>query len=211
MNKSLIHVIDHPLVQHKLSLLRDKTASLGKVRSLVKELSLLLGYEITRQMPMIEKTIETPITSMQTKVLAPKKMALVAIMRAGHAVVDGLTELLPTAHVGHIGLFREHKTDSVIEYFLKLPSDIHLRQVIVVDCLLAGGHSAAIAVSRILQTGCKDVSFLCLLASKPGLELFHHHHPDIPVYTAAIDPELNARGFLVPGVGDMSDRIFGTQ
>ncbi len=209
--KSMVHVIDHPLVQHKLALLRDKNASLGKVRSLVKEISILLGYEITRDMPTITKEVETPLAKINATMLAPKKTALVAIMRAGQAMIAGLTELLPTAHIGHIGLFRELKTDSVIEYFLKLPSDIDQRQVIVTDCLLASGHSAAIAVTRIQQTGCTQISLLCLLASKPGLEYFQGYHPDVPVYTAGIDPELNSRGFIVPGVGDISDRIFGTQ
>jgi uracil phosphoribosyltransferase len=206
-----VHVIDHPLIQHKLTLMRKKDTSTAKFRTLLREISVLLGYEITRDMALKTVEIETPLGMTQAKVLDSKKLAFVSILRAGNGILDGMLEILPTARVGHIGLYRDPETLVPIEYYFKLPEDIHERRAVVLDPMLATGHSAAAAVSRIKQIGPTSIAFVCLLASPPGIATFHEHHPDVPIFVAAIDPILNEHGYIIPGLGDAGDRLFGTQ
>lgn len=208
---SNIHVIDHPLVQHKLSIMRDKNTTSYDFRSLIREISMLMGYEVLRDLPMEEVEIETPLEKMKTKVLSGKKMCIVPILRAGTGFLDGLLQLVPNARVGHIGLYRDPETLKPVEYYLKMPEDLPNRQVIVVDPMLATGYSAIAAVDRVKAMDATDVRFMCLLASPEGLKAFTEEHPDVPVYTAAIDRQLNDHGYILPGLGDAGDRIFGTK
>lgn len=211
MNPS-VTVIEHPLVQHKLTLMRQKKTSTAKFRQLLKEIGMLLAYEVTRDLPLKSTEIETPISWMKAPLLAPeKKMVIVSIMRAGQGLLNGILELIPSARVGHIGLYRDPTTLLTIEYYFKVPHDIEQRDVLIVDPMLATGHSAIAAVDRIKEVNPLSIKFLCLLASPEGIEHFHEQHPDVPIYTAAIDETLNEQGYIVPGMGDAGDRLYGTQ
>lgn len=206
-----VHVIDHPLVQHKLSLMRMKSTSTSAFRNLLSELSLLLAYEVTRDMPMHKVTIDTPLTRTTVPVLDGKKIVVISIMRAGAGILDGMLRLLPSARVGHVGLYRDPKTLVAVEYYFKVPKVMTDRDAIVVDPMLATGNSAVAAVGRLKETHPRSIKFVCLLTCPEGLETFHAHHPDVPVYTAAIDSHLNDHGYIVPGLGDAGDRLFGTK
>ena len=204
-------VIDHPLVQHKLTLLRNAETSAAVFRALLREISMLLAYEVTRDMPLTYVRINTPLASMQAPVLAGKKLVLVSIMRAGNGILDGMLELIPSARVGHIGLYRDPKTHIAIEYYFKVPEDIAARDVLVVDPMLATGNSAVAALHRLKDTGARSLKFVCLLAAPEGIAHVHEQHPDVPIYTAAIDDRLNEHGYILPGLGDAGDRLFGTK
>lgn len=206
-----VHVVDHPLVQHKLSMLRKKDTATQDFRSLLREISMLMGYEVFRNLPTAEIEIETPLEKMKTKMLANKKICIVPILRAGNGFLDGLLQLIPTARVGHIGLYRDPETLVAVEYYLKLPDDLPNSTVIVVDPMLATGHSAVAAIDRIKDNEATDVRFMCLLAAPEGIKTFQDAHPDVPIYTASIDRELNDHGYILPGLGDAGDRIFGTK
>lgn len=204
-------VIDHPLVQHKLTVLRDRETSTSKFRGVLRELSLLLAYEVTRDLPLTRRRIETPLEAMDAPVLEGKKLCFVSVLRAGNGLLEGMLDLVPTARVGHVGLYRDPETLEPVEYYFKVPSSLDARIVIVVDPMLATGHSAAAAVERVKQAGAKDIRFLALLAAPEGLRAFHSRHPEVPVYTAAVDRELNAKAYILPGLGDAGDRMFGTK
>ena len=206
-----VHVIDHPLVQHKLTLMRRKDTSTKSFRELVHELSALLAYEITRDMPMQEIEIETPLEKMQSRVIDGKKVVLASILRAGNGFLDGMLQVIPGARVGHIGLYRDPATLQAVEYYFKMPHDMHERDVIVLDPMLATGNSAVSAVDRLKKTGPRSIRFVCLVTCPEGLKTFHDAHPDVPVYTPAVDRGLNDHGYIVPGLGDAGDRIFGTK
>jgi uracil phosphoribosyltransferase len=206
-----VHVISHPLVQHKLSMMRSKDTSTQDFRTLLREISILMGYEVFRDLPTEDTDVETPLEKMKGRVLAGKKLCIVPILRAGLGFVDGLLQLVPAARVGHIGLYRDPETLVAVEYYLKFPEDLSSRRVIVVDPMLATGHSAVAAVDRVKDSEATDIKFLCLIAAPEGLKTFHEAHPDVPVYTAAIDRELNDHGYILPGIGDAGDRIFGTK
>ena len=208
---SNVHVIDHPLVQHKLTLMRKKTASTSSFRRLLKELAALMTYEITRDMPMQEVEIETPLEAMKAKVIDGKKLVFASIVRAGTGILDGMLDVVPGARVGHIGLYRDPKTLQAVEYYFKMPKDMHERDVIVVDPMLATGNSAVAAIDRIKKTHPKSIKFVCLLTCPQGVAALQKAHPDVPIYTAAIDRELDAHSYILPGLGDAGDRIFGTQ
>ena len=211
MPDNQVVVIDHPLVQHKLSVLRSKDTNTNDFRNLIREISILMGYEILRDLPMEEVEIETPLEKMKTKMLAGKKLCIVPILRAGTGFLDGLLQLVPLARVGHIGLYRDPETLVPVEYYLKFPEDMSNRRVIVVDPMLATGNSAVAAVERVKDAEATDIKFMCLIASPEGIRTFHEAHPDIPVYTAAIDRQLDEQGYILPGIGDAGDRIFGTK
>ena len=206
-----VHVITHPLVQHKLSILRRKDTATGDFRTLLREISVLMGYEVLRDLPTEEVEIETPLEKMKARKLSGKKLCIVPILRAGNGFVEGLLQLVPAARVGHIGLYRDPETLVAVEYYLKFPDDLPNRHVIVVDPMLATGHSAIAAVERIKNADATEIKILCLIAAPEGLKAFHEAHPDVPVYTAAIDRELNDHGYILPGIGDAGDRIFGTK
>ena len=211
MTAKNVHVINHPLVQHKLTLLRDKNTNTQDFRTLMREMAILLGYEVLRDLPTQEIEIETPLEKMKGRVLSGKKLCLVPILRAGTGFLDGLLQLVPAARVGHIGLYRDPETLIAVEYYLKFPEDMASRVVIVVDPMLATGHSAIAAVDRVKGADATDVRFLCLMAAPEGIKAFHEAHPDVPIYTAAIDRQLNDHGYILPGIGDAGDRIFGTK
>jgi uracil phosphoribosyltransferase len=204
-------VVDHPLVRHKLALLRRKETPTGEFRRIVREISLLMAYEATRHLPLETVEIETPLEPMRAQMLSGKKLCFVSILRAGNGLLDGLLDLVPSARVGHIGLYRDHATLRPVEYYLKIPDDIVRRMVIVVDPMLATGYSAVAAVSRLKEAGAAQINFLCILAAPEGLSTFRKDHPDVPVFTAAIDRELDANGYIRPGLGDAGDRLFGTK
>lgn len=204
-------LIDHPLIQHKLAMMREKDTNTQDFRTLLREISMLMGYELMRDLPTEETVIETPLEKMKARKLSGKKLCIVPILRAGLGFVDGLLALVPAARVGHIGLYRDPKTLEAIEYYKKFPDDLAHRCVIAVDPMLATGHSAVAAVERIKAAGATDIRFLCLIAAPVGLKTFHAAHPDVHVYTAAIDRELNDHGYILPGIGDAGDRIFGTK
>lgn len=206
-----ITVIDHPLIQHKLTLMRQKETTTAAFRSLMSEVALLLGYEVTRDLPLEEKTIETPITEMEAPHLAGKKMVIVPILRAGIGLGDSLLQLIPSARVGHIGLYRDPESLEPVEYYLKLPEKMEDRDVLVVDPMLATGNSATEAVRRIKEFNPRSVKFLCLLAAPEGVEHFNAEHEDVPMYTAALDEKLNEKGYIIPGLGDAGDRLYGTK
>ena len=206
-----VHVIDHPLVQHKLTLMRRRETSTNSFRRLLSELSLLLAYEVTRDMPMHDVEIETPLEPMRSRLIDGKKTVFVSIMRAGAGILDGMLQVIPGARIGHIGLYRDPKTLVAVEYYFKVPADMHDRDAIVVDPMLATGNSAVAAVDRLKETRPRSIRFVCLLAAPEGLARFHAAHPDVPVYTAAIDRELDAHGYILPGLGDAGDRLFGTK
>ena len=211
MNDPVVHHITHPLIQHKLTLMREKTRSTNSFRRLLGEISMLMAYEVTRDMPTQLIDIETPLERMQSPVIDGKKTVFVSIMRAGAGFLDGMLNVVPGARIGHIGLYRDPKTLVAIEYYFKMPADMQERDAIVLDPMLATGNSAVAAVERLKETGPKSIRFVCLLAAPEGLKNFHANHPDVPVYTAAIDRQLNEHGYIVPGLGDAGDRLFGTK
>ncbi len=206
-----VHVISHPVVQHKLTHMRRRETRSHIFRDLMREIALLMGYELLRDLETQMIDIETPLEKTKSPVLAGKKLCITSILRAGNGFLDGLLELVPLARVGHIGLYRDPETLVPVEYYLKLPDDLHERQVIVVDPMLATGHSAVAALDRVRERDAAGIKFLCLIASPEGLKTLQDAHPDIPVYTAAIDRALNEQGFILPGIGDAGDRIFGTK
>jgi len=206
-----VHLIDHPLVQHKLTLMRRKDASTASFRRLLNELATLMAYEVTREMPMQEIEVETPLETTTGKVIDGKKLVFVSIMRAGAGILDGMLAVVPGARVGHIGLYRDPKTHTAVEYYFKMPSEMHERDVIVVDPMLATGNSAIAAVDRLKEVRPRSIKFVCLLTCPEGLKAMTDAHPDVPVYTAAIDRQLNEHAYILPGLGDAGDRIFGTK
>ncbi len=206
-----VHLIDHPLVQHKLTLMRRKDASTSSFRTLLNELSMLMAYEVTRDMPTQDVEIETPLETMSAKMIDGKKLVLVSILRAGTGILDGMLTVVPGARVGHIGLYRDPKTLQAVEYYFKMPKDTQERDVIVVDPMLATGNSAVAAIDRVKALKPKSIKFLCLLTCPEGIATLRRMHPDVEIYTAAIDRQLNDHGYILPGLGDAGDRIFGTQ
>ncbi len=211
MSQRQVHLITHPLVQHKLTLMRKKDTSTKSFRQLVHELSAMLAYEITRDMPMQDIEIETPLEPMVSRVIDGKKVVLASVLRAGNGFLDGMLDVIPSARVGHVGLYRDPDTLQAVEYYFKMPQEMQERDVIVLDPMLATGNSAVAAVDRIKQTQPRSVRFACLVACPQGLQTFHDRHPDVPVYTPAVDRGLNSHGYIVPGLGDAGDRIFGTK
>ena len=210
MANEKLHICDHPLVQHKVSLLRDKNTGAKEFRELVSEISMLMCYEATRDLPLQDVQIETPMGAATTKVIAGRKLAFVPILRAGLGMVDGVLALVPAAKVGHIGLYRDHETLKPVEYYNKLPQDISEREVIVLDPMLATGGSAIDAISIIKRSKPKSIKFMCIIAAPEGINALTEAHPDVQVYCAAVDQKLNEIGYIVPGLGDAGDRIFGT-
>ena len=208
---SRVHVIDHPLVQHKLSLMRMKSTGTSAFRNLLAEVSVLLAYEVTRDMPTHQVTIDTPLARTSVPMLDGKKIVLISILRAGTGILDGFLRLIPSARVGHVGLYRDPKTLTAVEYYFKVPREMSDRDAIVVDPMLATGNSAVAAVERLRETRPRSIKFVCLLTCPEGLKNFHSHHPDVPVYTAAIDSHLDEHGYIIPGLGDAGDRLYGTK
>ena len=206
-----VTLVDHPLVQHKLALMRRKETRTAEFRQLLREIALLLGYEVTRDLPLTSEDIETPMTEMTAPRLEGKKMVLVSILRAGNGLLEGMLELIPSARVGHIGLYRDPETMVAVEYYFKVPRDLSDRLVIVVDPMLATGHSAVAAVGRLKEEGANNIKFVCLLAAPEGIQAFSEAHPDVHIFTAAIDDHLNDHGYIVPGLGDAGDRLYGTK
>jgi len=204
-------VVDHPLVQHKLTLMRDKGASTASFRQLLHEITQLLAYEVTREQAMTTKRIETPMETMDAPTLAGKKLALVSILRAGNGMLDGVLELIPSARVGFVGLYRDEKTLRPVQYYFKVPDSLEDRLVIVVDPMLATGNSSAAAVDLLKGAGANNIRFLCLLAAPEGIARMKEAHPDVPIVTAAVDRGLNEKGYIMPGLGDAGDRMFGTK
>ncbi len=208
--KSVI-VIEHPLVQHKLTLLRQKDTSTYTFRSLLQELSMLMAYEVTRDLPVKMRDVETPLQATRGPEIDGKKLVLVSVLRAGTGMLDGVLRIIPAARVGHIGLYRDPKTLQPVEYYFKLPAEMADRDVILMDPMLATGNSAVAAIDRVKQTGPKSIKYMCLLAAPEGIKSFHEHHPDVPIYTPAIDERLNDHGYILPGLGDAGDRLYGTK
>lgn len=206
-----VFVFDHPLIQHKISLLRDKNTSTKEFRELVSEIAMLMGYEVTRSMPLKEVEIETPVAVAKTKVISGKKLGIVPILRAGLGMVDGMLNLVPMAKVGHIGLYRDPETLEPVEYYCKLPIDAAEREIVVLDPMLATGGSASAAIQFIKDRGVKNIKLMCLIAAKAGIARINKDHPDVEVYCAAVDEKLNDHGYIVPGLGDAGDRLFGTK
>ena len=211
MTPPQVHLISHPMVQHKLTLMRQKDLSTMSFRRLLHEISMLMAYEVTRDMPVHLVEIETPLEKTLAPMIDGKKTVFVVIMRAGSGFLDGMLEVVPGARVGHVGLYRDPKTLVAVEYYFKMPQDMHERDAIVLDPMPATGNSAVAAVERLKETRPKSIRFVSLLAAPEGLANFHAHHPDVPVYTAAIDRQLDEHGYIVPGLGDAGDRIFGTK
>lgn len=209
--KPKVTVIQHPLILHKLTLMRKKETSTAKFRTLAAEVSMLLTYEITRDLEMITEEIETPIATMKAPILKGKKPAFISILRAGNGILDGMLHLVPSARVGHIGLYRDPKSLQAVEYYFKVPEDMSERDAFIVDPMLATGHSAAAAVTRFKEVKPKSIKFVCILAAPEGIKYFHEYHPDVPIYTASIDQGLNSHGYIIPGLGDAGDRLFGTK
>ena len=208
---SKVLVMDHPLIQHKVSLMRDKETGTKEFRELLNEISMLMAYEVTRDLPLREIEIETPICRAQTKVIAGKKLAIVPILRAGLGMVDGIMSLGPSAKVGHIGLYRDPNTLEPVEYYCKLPEDCEEREILLVDPMLATGGSASAAIRFLKRRGCKHIKLVCLIAAPEGTSRIQADHPDVNIYVAAMDEKLNDHGYIVPGLGDAGDRLFGTK
>ena len=208
---SQLHVINHPMIQHKLSIMRDKETGSKDFRQLLKEISLLMGYEVTRDIPLDEVNIETPICKMVAKQVKGRKLAIIPILRAGLGMVEGLLELVPVARVGHIGLYRNEETHEPVVYYFKVPEDIDTRMVIVTDPMLATGGSASDAISMLKKKGCTNIRLMCLVGVPEGIERVQREHPDVDIYLAAVDDHLNENAYIVPGLGDAGDRIFGTK
>jgi uracil phosphoribosyltransferase len=206
-----VTVVDHPLVQHKLTFMRKQETSTAGFRRLLREISLLLCYEVTRELPMTMEVIETPLAEMESPVLEGKKLVFASILRAGNGLLEGMLDLVPSARVAHIGLYRDHETLEPVEYYFKAPENLPDRLIIVVDPMLATANSAIAAVQKLKERGAKDLRFVCLLAAPEGVEKFTKAHPDVPLFTAAIDEKLNDKGYIVPGLGDAGDRMYGTK
>ncbi|WP_054002221.1 uracil phosphoribosyltransferase [Shimia sp. SK013] len=204
-------VVDHPLVQHKLTIMRDVATSTGEFRRLLREISQLLAYEVTRELPMTTKRITTPMVEMDAPTLAGRKLALVSILRAGNGLLDGMLELVPSARVGFVGLYRDEETLEPVQYYFKAPGELDERLVIAVDPMLATGNSSAAAIDLLKKEGAKNIRFLCLLAAPEGVARMKEAHPDVPIVTASLDERLNEKGYILPGLGDAGDRMFGTQ
>lgn len=204
-------IVDHPLVQHKLTLLRRRQESTAGFRQLMKEISILLAYELTRDLPLTLEEIETPLAQVRSPVLAGKKLCLVSILRGGNGILDGMLEILPSARVGHIGLYRDPASLVPVEYYFKVPEDIAERRTIVLNPLLATGHSATAAVQRLKDCGCTAIKFVCVVAAPEGMRIFHEAHPEVPVVAAALDQRLDTQGYIIPGLGDAGDRLYGTR
>ena len=204
-------IIDHPLVQHKLTLMRDKNTPTAVFRQLLREISLLMAYEVSRDLPMTTQRIETPVAPMDAPIIKGKKLVIVSVLRAGNGLLEGMLDLIPSARVGHIGLYRDPKTLQPVEYYMKVPEDIAERRTIIVDPMLATGNSVSAAVKRLKEKGAKEIRLVTLLAAPEGVMHFHDEHPDVPFYTAALDSHLNDHGYIVPGLGDAGDRMFGTK
>jgi uracil phosphoribosyltransferase len=204
-------VLDHPLIQHKISLLRDKNTKTKEFRELVLEISMLMGYEVTREMPLKEVEIETPVGVAKAKVLSGKKLGIVPILRAGLGMADGILNLLPMAKVGHIGLYREPDTLKPVEYYCKLPEDAEEREIVILDPMLATGGSASLAIQYLKEKGVKSIKLMCIIASEDGIKTINKEHPDVTIYAAAVDKTLDEKGYIVPGLGDAGDRLFGTK
>lgn len=206
-----VHVIDHPLITHKMTHMRKRQTSTGQFRALMQEVSMLLAYEVTRDFPLSPMPIETPLEKMTAQVLDGKKIVFVSILRAGNGILDGMLQILPSARVGHVGIYRDPKTLVAVEYYFKMPPHMESRDAIVVDPMLATGHSAIAAVERILETKPRSTKFVCLVASRAGIEAFHDHHPEVPIYAAAVDDRIDDQGYILPGLGDAGDRLYGTR
>jgi uracil phosphoribosyltransferase len=206
-----VHIISHPLVQHKLTLMRMRETPSAEFRRLLHEISMLMAYEVTRDLPLTTLDIETPVAPMKAPYLDGRNIALVSVLRAGNGILGGFMDIMPTARVGHIGLYRDHETLAPVEYYFKMPPDMSERDVIIVDPMVATGNSASAAVSRIKSLSPRSIKFVSIVASPEGIELFHNEHPDVVVFTAAVDERLNEHGYIVPGLGDAGDRIYGTK
>lgn len=206
-----VFVLDHPLIQHKLTYIRDKNTGTKEFRELVDEVAALMAFEITRDLPMEETTIQTPVVKAKTKVLAGKKIGLVPILRAGLGMTEGILRLIPAARVGHIGMYRDPETMQPVEYYIKLPSDIEERELIVIDPMLATGGSANDAIHSLKKRGAKQIRLMCLIAAPEGVEVIKKEHPDVDIYLAAMDEKLDDHGYIVPGLGDAGDRLYGTK
>ena len=206
-----VHVMDHPLIQHKMAILRSKDTGVKEFRALVSEIAMLICYEATRDLPLEDTEVETPVAVAKCKVLSGKKLAFVPILRAGLGMVDGVLQMVPSAKVGHIGLYRDPDTLEPVEYYCKMPNDIEERDVIIVDPMLATGGSATAAISFIKNYGCKNIKLMCMIAAPEGVERIRRDHPDVDIYLGAVDEKLNEHGYIVPGLGDAGDRIFGTK
>ncbi|MFC4769525.1 uracil phosphoribosyltransferase [Effusibacillus consociatus] len=206
-----VHSFDHPLIQHKLTYIRDENTGTKEFRELVEEVAMLMAYEITRDLPLAETTVKTPVSEAKTKVIAGKKLGLVPILRAGLGMVDGILRLIPAAKVGHVGLYRDPDTLQPVEYYCKLPTDVQERDLIVIDPMLATGGSAVAAVTFLKRQGAKNIKLMCLIAAPEGIHAVQQAHPDVDIFVAAIDEKLNDHGYIVPGLGDAGDRLFGTK
>jgi uracil phosphoribosyltransferase len=206
-----VYVFDHPLIQHKLTYIRDKNTGTKEFRELVEEIATLMAFEITRDLPLQEVEVETPVSKATSKVLSGKKLGIIPILRAGLGMVDGILKLIPAAKVGHVGLYRDPETLKPVEYYVKLPSDVEERELIVVDPMLATGGSAVEAIHSLKKRGAKNIRFMCLVAAPQGVEAMQKAHPDVDIYIAALDEKLNDHGYIVPGLGDAGDRLFGTK
>jgi uracil phosphoribosyltransferase len=206
-----LQILDHPLIQHKISLLRDKNTDTKEFRELVQEVSMLMGYEVTRNMPLKEVEIETPVGIARTKVISGKKLGILPVLRAGLGMVDGMLQLLPMAKVGHIGLYRDPESLNPVEYYCKLPYDAADRDMVILDPVCATGGSASFAIGYLKEKGVKNIKLMCLIAAKSGIERVNKDHPDVEIYCAAVDDDLNEHGYIVPGLGDAGDRLFGTK
>ncbi|CAM4109563.1 uracil phosphoribosyltransferase [Geobacillus sp. FSL K6-0789] len=206
-----VYVFDHPLIQHKLTYIRDKNTGTKEFRELVDEVATLMAFEITRDLPLEEVEIETPVSKAKAKVIAGKKLGVIPILRAGIGMVDGILKLIPAAKVGHIGLYRDPETLKPVEYYVKLPSDVEERDFIIVDPMLATGGSAVAAIDALKKRGAKSIKFMCLIAAPEGVKAVETAHPDVDIYIAALDERLNDHGYIVPGLGDAGDRLFGTK
>jgi len=204
-------IVDHPLIQHKLTLMRDRTTPSGLFRQLLREISTLLAYEVLRDLPLTNCTIETPLARIEAPVLEGKKLCFVSILRAGNGLLEGMLDLVPSARVGHVGLYRDPETLAAVEYYLKLPEGIEAREVIAVDPMLATGNSAVAAVTRLKESSARSIRLVCLLAAPEGVAAFFAAHPDVPIFTAALDSHLDEHGYIVPGLGDAGDRMYGTK
>ena len=208
---SQVTVVDHPLIQHKLSLMRHRDTGAARFRALLREISLLLGYEVTRDLALEMQPVETPLATMEAPILSGGKPVLISVLRAGNGLLDGMLDLLPSARVGHVGLYRDPETLVAVEYYFKVPEDLDDRLVIVLDPMLATAHSAIAAVERVREAGARQLKMVCLIAAPEGLEAFRAAHPDVHVYTAAVDERLDDHGYIVPGIGDAGDRLYGTR
>lgn len=211
MDMEKVHILDHPLLQHKLSILRDENTGVKDFREVVSEIATLMCYEATRDLPLEEVEIKTPITTAKFKTIAGKKLAIVPVLRAGLGMVDGILTLIPSAKVGHIGLYRDPDTLESVEYYCKMPNDIAEREVIILDPMLATGGSASAAIQFIKNYEVKNIKLMNIIAAPEGIQRVHHDHPDVDIYCAALDEKLNDHGYIVPGLGDAGDRIFGTK